>query len=131
MEKAYGDLYNGVLSKQQGHKLNENVAANYIYQIANALYCMHDQQVYHRDLKPENVLCSEMPSSSSNGQTTLKLCDFGWSVYAPEKVMRDTLCGTPEYVAPEMLRKTSQYDVRFIDSWSLGVLAIEMLVGNT
>ena len=69
----------------------------------------------------------------------MKLCDFGWSIFAPEKTIRSTLCGTPEYVPPEMLKNGQenswhdfcQYDVRYIDVWSLGVLAVEMIDGDS
>jgi len=76
--------------------------------------------VIHRDIKPENILIS-------NG--VVKLTDFGWSVYNKNLFnIRSTFCGTADYVSPEMLGD-SYYNYK-IDTWSLGVLTFELLVGN-
>lgn len=60
----------------------------------------------------------------------VKLSDFGWSIKAvpPVEHVRSTLCGTPEYVAPEMLVKAPRY-TQAVDVWSLGVLGFELLAG--
>lgn len=60
---------------------------------------MHSKNVIHRDIKPENLL---------NSFGTIKICDFGWAVYAPDS-QRETFCGTPDYVPPEMI-KGDRYD---------------------
>ena len=79
---------------------------------------MHSKDVIHRDIKPENLL---------NSFGTIKICDFGWAVYAPD-VLRETFCGTPDYVPPEMI-KGDRYDQR-VDVWSLGILCYEFLTGK-
>lgn len=56
----------------------------------------------------------------------MKICDFGWSVNT--HLMRETFCGTPLYVSPELLRKKF-YDNK-VDTWSLGVLSYEVLIGK-
>ena len=56
---------------------------------------------------------------------TVKLCDFGWAVYCPDKEMRSTLCGTPLYLAPELVSQ-QEYD-NAIDIWAIGVLTYEIL----
>ena len=73
-------------------------------------------------MQPENLLLG--------ANNTIKLADFGWSVHAPEPYRRrQTFCGTPAYLSPEMLLGTP-HDER-VDLWSLGVLAFELLLGTT
>lgn len=72
------------------------------------------------DIKPENLLLST--------KGNLLLSDFGWSTPVDDRG-RHTVCGTPEYFPPEMLKKQS-YD-ESVDAWTCGVLCFEMLTGNT
>ena len=85
----------------------------------NALAYCHDNNVIHRDIKPENILLGY--------RHELKISDFGWSVHAPS-FRRKTLCGTIDYLPPEML-KHNTYDHN-VDLWCLGVLTYEFLVGK-
>lgn len=78
-----------------------------------------DPPIIHRDIKPENILLD------SNG--IVKLADFGWSNYFDDDNRRLTYCGTPEYLAPEMI-KQSGHD-KTLDVWNLGVLLFELLTG--
>lgn len=66
----------------QINKYSETRTANYISQMVEALTYMHTKEVIHRDIKPENLL---------NSQGTIKIADFGWSVYAPQEGRRETL----------------------------------------
>lgn len=100
-------------------KFPNGIAAKYIYQIIDALEYCHSKNVIHRDIKPENILLS------INGD--IKIADFGWSVHAPSS-RRATLCGTLDYLPPEMINKES-YDEK-VDHWCLGILAYEFLVGK-
>lgn len=93
--------------------------ATYISQLADALKYCHARNVIHRDIKPENLLIGS--------KNELKMADFGWSVHAPTS-RRDTLCGTLDYLPPEMV-VGRQYDHR-VDLWGVGVLCYECLVGN-
>ncbi|XP_023576494.1 aurora kinase A [Octodon degus] len=95
------------------------VARSYITELANALSYCHSKRVIHRDIKPENLLLG------STGE--LKIADFGWSVHAPSS-RRTTLCGTLDYLPPEMI-EGRMHDEK-VDLWSLGVLCYEFLVGN-
>ncbi|OBT98936.1 spindle assembly checkpoint kinase [Pseudogymnoascus verrucosus] len=92
-------------------------AALYIAQMAAALNYMHKKHVMHRDIKPENILIG------MDGE--IKLSDFGSSVHSPNK-RRNTLCGTLDYLSPEMIkaRRGSQKDNygQEVDLWALGVL---------
>jgi len=97
----------------------EPKAATYIYHITQGLAYLHKKGVIHRDIKPENILLG------LKGEP--KLADFGWSVHAPNS-RRSTLCGTLDYLAPEMVENRC-HDAR-IDLWSLGVLVFEFLVGK-
>lgn len=110
-----GELYK-VLRK--AGKFEEAVASRYIRQMALALQYLHSRHVIHRDIKPENILLG------LNGEA--KIADFGWSVHAPN-TRRMTLCGTLDYLPPEMV-EGREHD-RLVDLWSLGVLAYEFVVG--
>ena len=89
----------------------------YIRSLAEALNYCHTKHVIHRDIKPENLLLD------LKGE--LKIADFGWSVHAPNS-RRTTLCGTLDYLPPEMI-EGKPHDV-WVDVWSLGVLMYEFLV---
>ncbi|KAL3668006.1 hypothetical protein V7S43_006878 [Phytophthora oleae] len=115
----YGELFKE-LAKEKF--FSDAVAAHYVTQVVEALKHCHGCGVIHRDIKPENLLLGY--------NKTVKLADFGWSVYAPKPYShRKTFCGTPDYLSPEMVMGES-YDYR-TDSWSLGVLTYELLVGIT
>ncbi|OMH83915.1 Serine/threonine-protein kinase ark1 [Zancudomyces culisetae] len=86
--------------------------------MAHALRYLHSKHVIHRDIKPENILMSQ------DGR--LKISDFGWSVHAPTS-RRRTLCGTLDYLPPEMVEGKDHTNE--VDLWSLGVLTYEFLVG--
>lgn len=91
---------------------------SYIASLAKALLYCHSKHVIHRDIKPENLLLG------LHGE--LKIADFGWSVHAPNS-RRQTLCGTLDYLPPEMVEGRA-HDAA-VDIWSLGVLAYEFLIG--
>jgi aurora kinase len=115
-----GELYKHL---RKENRFPEWKAAQYIAQMTSALRYLHRKHVIHRDIKPENILVG------IHGE--LKISDFGWSVHAPNN-RRATLCGTLDYLPPEMLKQTtsSNYYDEKVDLWSLGVLAYEFLVGE-
>ena len=112
-----GQLYR-VLRKFK--KFDERTAAQILRETISALQYLHSFKppIIHRDIKPENLLLN-------NGGRVL-LADFGWSNFSDGDV-RKTFCGTPEYIAPEMLMKKG-HDTR-VDIWSIGVLMFELLAG--
>ncbi|GAB6031798.1 hypothetical protein CHUAL_010200 [Chamberlinius hualienensis] len=112
----FGELYKELQSKR---RFDDAHAATYLYQIASAIQFCHANKVIHRDIKPENILLGF--------HNHIKLSDFGWSVHSPSS-RRDTLCGTLDYLPPEMINGYSHDDK--VDLWSLGILCYEFLVGK-
>ncbi|XP_071786049.1 aurora kinase-like [Asterias amurensis] len=113
-----GELYKEMQSQKSGH-FDEELSATYIAQLAEALVYCHAKKVIHRDIKPENLLLGIKGG--------LKIADFGWSVHAPSS-RRATLCGTLDYLPPEMIEGKTHDET--VDLWSLGVLCYEFLVGK-
>ncbi|PBP21542.1 threonine protein kinase [Diplocarpon rosae] len=115
-----GELYKHL---RRENRFPEWKAAQYIAQMAAALKFLHKKHVMHRDIKPENILVG------IHGE--IKISDFGWSVHAPNN-RRNTMCGTLDYLPPEMIKPGSQdnYYSEKVDLWSLGVLTYEFLVGE-
>ncbi|XP_041059638.1 aurora kinase C-like [Carcharodon carcharias] len=111
-----GELYKEL---QRCGKFDDGRSATYMSELADALVYCHSKKVIHRDIKPENLLLG------ANGE--LKIADFGWSVHAPAS-RRATLCGTLDYLPPEMI-EGKMHDEK-VDLWSLGVLCYEFLVGH-
>ena len=101
--------------------LPEREVAKYVSDVSRALQHCHHHHVMHRDIKTENVQLLE-----PNG--TVKLLDFGLAVKVEDERQR-TICGTKEYMAPEML-KDHGYG-KEVDHWALGVLVFELLAGST
>jgi len=111
-----GELYK-VLQKEG--RFSEEKTSRFIAMLADALRYCHTKHVIHRDIKPENLLLGV--------KGELKIADFGWSVHAPNN-RRQTLCGTLDYLPPEMI-EGAEHDST-VDVWSLGVLMYEFLVGK-
>jgi 5'-AMP-activated protein kinase, catalytic alpha subunit len=104
-------------------KLTEAAAHKYFQQLIGAVDYCHSRGVYHRDLKPENLLLDE--------NENLKVSDFGLSALSESKGqdgLLHTTCGTPAYVAPEVISKTG-YDGAKSDIWSCGVVLFVLVAG--
>jgi aurora kinase len=115
-----GQLYTHL--KRSG-RFDQRIAAQYLRETIEALRYLHSFKppIIHRDIKPENILLDE--------HFRVKLADFGWSNYENSNSERKTYCGTPEYLAPEMLLKKG-HDTS-VDIWSVGVLMFELLCGTS
>ena len=116
-----GNIYS-LIPKDRKKKLQSQVVASLMKDVISAVYYLHNMNppIIHRDIKPENVLLSEGLIG--------KLTDFGWSNYLQEENERYTVCGTPIYLAPEIINETG-HDER-VDIWCIGVLLFELSTGN-
>ncbi|KAK9049749.1 hypothetical protein SSX86_031282 [Deinandra increscens subsp. villosa] len=114
-----GELFNTVAKG----RLKEEVARNYFQQLISAVTFCHARGVFHRDLKPENILLDE--------DGNVKVSDFGLSAIS-DQIRGDglfhTFCGTPAYVAPEVLGRKG-YEAAKVDVWSCGVILFVLMAG--
>lgn len=125
-----GDLHNVIYGPEVTNKhsnqdlkkviLDDSTIRLFVAELAIAIDYLHRNGIIYRDLKPENVLIG------SDGH--LKLTDFGSSKEIPDS-KTSTLCGTPEYLAPEMINKNSYS--HSIDWWALGILTYELYYNDT
>jgi len=113
-----GELFDRIVEKGS---YSEKDAADLIKQVLSAVAYMHDQGVVHRDLKPENLLYY-----SPEADSKIMISDFGLSKMEESGVMA-TACGTPGYVAPEVLAQ-KPYG-KAVDVWSIGVISYILLCG--
>ncbi|KAK3595769.1 hypothetical protein CHS0354_025403 [Potamilus streckersoni] len=104
---------------------DEPTAKLLFYQMVLAVNYLHDKGITHRDLKPENILLH-----TDSKETLIKVTDFGLSKFVDAGSIMQTFCGTPTYLAPEILKTagTGSY-TKAIDCWSLGVILYICLVG--
>lgn len=136
--------------------LSEDTIRLFLNQISGAMKALHAKGIVHRDLKPQNILLcynkssshqvsqsktgSRLPSFSSSASKsltasscppsdiTLKIADFGFARFLSDGVMAATLCGSPMYMAPEVIMSL-QYDAK-ADLWSIGTIVYQCLTGK-
>ena len=116
-----GNLYN-YINKKPNRKLEPKEASKIIIELISSVYYLHNMTppIIHRDIKPENILL--------NKNNIIKLTDFGWSNYISLNDVRKTFCGTPLYLAPEMI--ISDFHNEKVDIWCIGIILFELLVGR-
>ncbi|KAK1094522.1 serine/threonine protein kinase [Friedmanniomyces endolithicus] len=115
-----GELFNWIVMKQ---KLSEAETRKIFIQLFQGVKYLHERNVVHRDIKPENILLLDKT-------LTVKLADFGLAKIIGEESFTTTLCGTPSYVAPEILEQGNRRRyTRAVDVWSLGVVLYICLCG--
>ncbi|KAK0632077.1 kinase-like domain-containing protein [Immersiella caudata] len=127
-----GDLFDKI---EADVGVQEDIAHLYFLQLISGVSFIHSKGVAHRDLKPENILLSETGN--------LKLADFGMATmfeYKGQKKTSATMCGSPPYIAPEVLTcarsdrrslEAAKYSADLVDIWACGVILFVLLVGNT
>ncbi|KAH0541639.1 hypothetical protein FGG08_003870 [Glutinoglossum americanum] len=133
-----------------GGGLNEVVVRHFLKQLASALEFLRARNFIHRDVKPQNLLLNPSPQHLAKVQSELvpfaasenslvpvvgveslpmlKIADFGFARSLPSTSLAETLCGSPLYMAPEILRY-EKYDAK-ADLWSVGTVLYEMMVGR-
>jgi serine/threonine protein kinase len=121
-----GDLFDRIVQKS---RYTEVESRRTMRRLLNAVYYLHEKKsLVHRDLKPENILCM-----SRSNDVGVKLTDFGLAKSVTQEGLK-TFCGTPQYFAPEVLRRNytisgqGRYG-RKADMWSLGVILYILLSG--
>jgi serine/threonine protein kinase len=105
---------------RRARKFTDEQSKFYGLQTAAGFAHIHSKNIIHRDLKPENILVCQNGSS--------KLTDFGFAKIVEPGARTYTLCGTPEYIAPEVLLNKGHG--KPVDWWTLGILIYEMIVGQ-
>ncbi|XP_077400132.1 serine/threonine-protein kinase DCLK2-like [Vanacampus margaritifer] len=113
-----GDLFDAITSST---KYSEHDAGAMVYNLGGAIKYLHRMNIVHRDIKPENLLVCEYP----DGTKSLKLGDFGLATVVEGPLY--TVCGTPTYVAPEIIAETG-YGLK-VDIWAAGIITYILLCG--
>ncbi|KAJ3826660.1 other/ULK/ULK protein kinase [Lentinula raphanica] len=113
--------------------LDEIVIRSFLRQLARALKFLRHNNLIHRDIKPQNLLLNPAPPEELArghplGVPILKVADFGFARSLPKTMMAETLCGSPLYMAPEILG-SKKYDEK-ADLWSVGAVLYEISVGK-
>jgi len=119
-----GDLFDRIVSKSF---YKEDEAKILFGKLVEAVAYLHSTGIAHRDLKPENILLA-----TKDDDTNIKVSDFGLSKVVGEDQLMKTLCGTPQYLAPEIINKKDGKTIGYskvVDIWSMGVILYILLVG--
>lgn len=111
-----------VMLKRKGQGLSEQIVSKVVRQLVEALAHCHSKGVCHLDVKPENIIV--------NPDWKIKLIDFAFSVKMLDQSRIKKYCGTPSYMAPEVLKRESFHPHK-ADSWAVGVVAFKLLTGTT
>lgn len=120
MEHGGGLSLMNYLKMKSGRKLEEEEAKVVFKQIVEGLQYLHQKNVAHRDMKLENILIDE--------ESNVKIIDFGFSLVTPRTKPLNVCCGTPSYMAPELMARKNYYG-HLVDVWALGIILYILVVG--
>uniref|UniRef100_A0A1D1ZEE2 Serine/threonine-protein kinase ATG1 n=1 Tax=Anthurium amnicola TaxID=1678845 RepID=A0A1D1ZEE2_9ARAE len=109
---------------QRHGRVPEAIAKHFMQQLAMGLQVLRTHNLIHRDLKPQNLLLS-----SNDDNSALKIADFGFARPLQPRGLAETLCGSPLYMAPEIMQ-LQKYDAK-ADLWSVGVILFQLVTGRT
>ncbi|KAJ7961362.1 Kinase family protein [Quillaja saponaria] len=109
---------------QRHGRMPEATAKHFLRQLAAGLQVLRDNNLIHRDLKPQNLLLS-----TNDDNSVLKIADFGFARSLQPKGLAETLCGSPLYMAPEIMQ-LQKYDAK-ADLWSVGTILFQLVTGRT
>jgi serine/threonine-protein kinase ULK/ATG1 len=117
-----GDL--SMYIQQRQGRVPEATAKYFMHQLAAGLQILRDNNLIHRDLKPQNLLLS-----ANSDNAVLKIADFGFARSLQPRGLAETLCGSPLYMAPEIML-LQKYDAK-ADLWSVGAILFQLVTGKT
>jgi serine/threonine protein kinase len=109
------------LKSKTNRKLEEDEARSIFRQVVSGIHYLHEKNIVHRDIKLENLLIGT--------ENQIKIIDFGFSVRTTKDKTLAIFCGTPSYMAPELVAK-KDYHGHLADIWALGVLLFVLLTGS-
>ncbi|KAL6277996.1 hypothetical protein ACE6H2_021597 [Prunus campanulata] len=109
---------------QRHGKVPEAIAKHFMQQLVAGLQMLRDNNLIHRDLKPQNLLLS-----TNDNNSVLKIADFGFARSLQPRGLAETLCGSPLYMAPEIMQ-LQKYDAK-ADLWSVGAILFQLVTGKT
>ncbi|XP_021738034.1 serine/threonine-protein kinase ATG1c-like isoform X2 [Chenopodium quinoa] len=116
-----GDLFMHI---QRHGRVPEATAKQFMLQLAAGLKVLRENNIIHRDLKPQNLLLS-----TNDNSPILKIADFGFARSLQPRGLAETLCGSPLYMAPEIMQ-LQKYDAK-ADLWSVGTIVYQLVTGKT
>nr|GMC79071.1 serine/threonine-protein kinase ATG1c isoform X1 [Ipomoea batatas] len=117
-----GDL--SIYIQQRNGRIPEATAKHFMQQLASGLKVLRENNLIHRDLKPQNLLLSV-----NDDNAVLKIADFGFARSLQPRGLAETLCGSPLYMAPEIMQ-LQKYDAK-ADLWSVGAILFQLVTGKT
>uniref|UniRef100_A0A671QE86 non-specific serine/threonine protein kinase n=1 Tax=Sinocyclocheilus anshuiensis TaxID=1608454 RepID=A0A671QE86_9TELE len=121
--------FQNIIIKHLCGTLSEDTIRVFLQQIAGAMRVLQAKGIIHRDLKPQNILLSHPAGRKSHSNNTcIKIADFGFARYLQNNMMAATLCGSPMYMAPEVIM-SQNYDAK-ADLWSIGTIVFQCLTGK-